>query len=183
LDRTQASLPMRRGRGATMTHDYKRNGTAELFAALNVATGEMLTDTRPRHTAADVLAFFKQIDKTVPRSLDVHVVLDNLSAHKAPEITGWLAKPRQARWHLHFTPTSSSWLNLVERWFKELTERRLKRGVFRSVDHLSAEIAAWAAHWNTDPKPFVWHAAADDILTKVRRARNTLTQVTSATDH
>lgn len=166
-----------------MTHDYKRNGTAELFAALNVATGEMLTDTRPRHTAADVLAFFKQIDKTVPRSLDVHVVLDNLSAHKAPEITGWLAKPRQARWHLHFTPTSSSWLNLVERWFKELTERRLKRGVFRSVDHLSAEIAAWAAHWNTDPKPFVWHAAADDILTKVRRARNTLTQVTSATDH
>lgn len=183
LDRTQASLPMRRGRNATMTHDYKRNGTVDLFAALNVATGEVLTDTRARHTGDDVLAFFKQIDKTVPRGLDIHVVLDNLSAHKSPEVRTWLAKPRQRRWHLHFTPTSSSWLNLVERWFKHLTDRRLRRGVFTSVEHLIAEIVDWVDRWNTSPTPFVWHAKAEDILKKVLRARSTLSQVTSATDH
>ncbi|MEJ7764521.1 MAG: IS630 family transposase, partial [Acidimicrobiales bacterium] len=115
LDRTQPSLPMVRGRAGTMTHDYKRNGTTDLFTALNIATGEVITQCRKQHTAADVLAFFKKIDRSVPRRLDVHVVLDNLSAHKAPEVTAWLAHPRRARWHLHFTPTSSSWLNLVER--------------------------------------------------------------------
>jgi transposase len=130
LDRTQPSLPMRRGRAKTMTHDYKRNGTTDLFAALNVGTGEMITECRANHTAADVLAFFKRIDKTVPRSLDVHVLLDNLATHRAPDVTEWLAHPRRARWHLHFVPTSSSWLNLVERWFKELTDRRLRRGIF-----------------------------------------------------
>ena len=113
LDRTQPSLPMVRGRAETRTHDYKRNGTTDLFAALNIATGEVITQCRKQHTAADVLAFFKKIDKSVPRRLDVHVVLDNLSAHKGPEVTEWLAHPRRARWHLHFTPTSSSWLNLV----------------------------------------------------------------------
>ncbi|HWF20827.1 MAG TPA: IS630 family transposase [Acidimicrobiales bacterium] len=183
LDRTQPSLPMRRGRANTMTHDYKRNGTTDLFAALNIATGEMITQCRRSHTAADVLAFFKKIDKAVPRSLDIHVVLDNLSAHKAPEVTEWLAHPRRARWHLHFTPTSSSWLNLVERWFKELTDRRLRRGTFTSVPALIEAIATWVSHWNTDPKPFVWHAAADDILEKVRRGRKTLSQVKSATQH
>jgi transposase len=121
---------MRRGRAKTMTHDYKRNGTTDLFAALNVGTGEMITECRANHTAADVLAFFKRIDKTVPRSLDVHVLLDNLATHRAPDVTEWLAHPRRARWHLHFVPTSSSWLNLVERWFKELTDRRLRRGIF-----------------------------------------------------
>jgi transposase len=115
LDRTQPSLPMVRGRAGTMTHDYKRHGTTDLFAALNVATGEVITDCRSRHTGADVLAFFKQIDRAVPRSLDIHVILDNLSAHTAPEVASWLADPRRARWHLHFTPTSSSWLNLVVR--------------------------------------------------------------------
>lgn len=108
-----------------MTHDYKRHGTTDLFAALDIATGEVLTHCRKGHTAADVLRFFQIIDRRVPRHLDVHVVLDNLSAHKAPEIREWLDHPRRRRWHLHFTPTSSSWLNLVERWFKELTDKRL----------------------------------------------------------
>jgi len=128
LDRTQPSLPLKRGRAATMTHDYKRHGTVDLFAAMNVATGQVHTHLRKGHAATDVLAFFKQIDTAVPRDLDVHVVLDNLSAHKAPAITEWLAHPRRSRWHLHFTPTSSSWLNLIERWFKELTDKRLRRG-------------------------------------------------------
>lgn len=183
LDRTQPSLPMVRGRAGTMTHDYKRHGTTDLFAALNIATGQTITQCRKRHTAADVLAFFKTIDKAVPRSQDIHVVLDNLSAHKAPEITDWLAHPRRARWHLHFTPTSSSWLNLVERWFKELTDRRLRRGVFTSVPDLIDAITTWAEARNDDPAPFVWHAAADEILKKVRRGRKTLSQVKSKTQH
>jgi len=183
LDRTQPSLPMKRGRGGTMTHDYKRNGTTDLFAALNVQTGEVIYDCRKRHTARDVLGFFKLIDIHVPKHLEVHVVLDNLSAHKAPEITNWLAHPKRARWHLHFTPTSSSWLNLVEGWFKEITERRLRRGAFSSVDALVEAIELWAEHWNDDPKPFIWHKAADEIITKVRRGRTALASVKSATHH
>jgi transposase len=183
LDRTQPSLPMVRGRAGTMTHDYKRNATIDLFAALNIATGEVITACRKRHTAADVLAFFKLIDKQVPRSVDIHVVLDNLSAHTGPEVSEWLAHPRRARWHLHFTPTSSSWLNLVERWFKKLTDRRLRRGTFTSVPDLIEAITTWTQHGNTDPKPFVWHAAADEILAKVRRGRATLSQVKSKTRH
>ncbi len=183
LDRTQPSLPMVRGRAGTRTHDYKRNGTTDLFAALNVATGEVITQCRKQHTAADVLAFFKKIDRSVPRRLDVHVVLDNLSAHKAPEVTAWLAHPRRDRWHLHFTPTSSSWLNLVERWFKELTDRCLRRGTFSSVPELIAAIETWAAHRNIDPKPLQWHAQAADILEGVRRGRKTLSQVKSVMQH
>ena len=183
LNRTQPSLPMVRGRAGTMTHDYKRNGTTDLFAALNIATREVLTECRSQHTAVDVLAFFKKIDRSVPRRLDIHVVLDNLSAHKAPEVAEWLAHPRRARWHLHFTPTSSSWLNLVERWFKELTDRRLRRGTFTSVPKLIDAIETWAGHWNTDPKPLEWHAAADEILRKVTRGRKRLSQVKSATQH
>jgi len=183
LDRTQPSLPMKRGRANTMTHDYKRNGTTDLFAALNVATGEVLYATKPRHRAKEVLAFFKFIDAHVARDLEVHVVLDNLSAHKAPEITEWLAHPKRARWHLHFTPTSSSWLNLVEGWFHVLTERRLRRGTFTSVDALIEGISLWAEHWNDDPKPFVWKKTADEIITKVRRGRAALTEAKSATHH
>src|SRR3954454_20111037 len=137
LDRTQPSLPMKPGRGVTMTHDYKRHGTIDLFAAMNLATGEVLTDTGKGHTGADVLRFFKQIDAAVPRGLSVHVVLDNLSAHTAPEVKKWLAHRDRRRWHLHFTPTSSSWLNLIERWFKELTDKRLRRGAFTSVADLT----------------------------------------------
>ncbi|MGH3850947.1 MAG: IS630 family transposase, partial [Pseudonocardiaceae bacterium] len=183
LDRTQPSLPMRPGRAGTMTHDYKRNGTTDLFAALNIATGEVLTQCRKHHTAADVLRFFKLIDLHVPKDLDIHLVLDNLSAHKAPEIKNWLADPKRARWHLHFTPTSSSWLNLVERWFKELTDRKLRRRAFSSVPALIDAIELWVEHWNDDPKPFQWHAAAEEILAKVRRGRAALTQVKSATEH
>jgi len=183
LDRTQPSLPMKPGRAATMTHDYKRNGTCDLFAALNVATGEVLYDTKPRHRAKEVLAFFKFIDLHVPADLDVHVILDNLSAHKAPEINRWLADPKRDRWHLHFIPTSSSWLNLIERWFKELTDRRLRRGVFTSVDNLIDAIELWTEHWNHDPQPLIWHAQADDIIDKVRRGRAKLHQIKTATDH
>lgn len=184
LDRTQPSLPMTRGRGQTMTHDYKRNGTTDLFAALNIATGQVISDFRDSHTGEDVLRFFKQVDKSVPRDLDIHVVLDNLSAHKAEPVRKWLAKPRQRRWHLHFTPTSSSWLNLVERWFRELTDRRLRRGSFRSVTHLTDAITLWADHWNDNPKPFIWRAEAQDILAKVRRGREALNNnVNSVSDH
>jgi transposase len=182
LDRTQPSLPMRPGRAGTMTHDYKRNGTTDLFAALNIGTGEVLTDCRKHHKGADVLRFFKLIDLHVPRDLDVHVVLDNLSAHKAPEVQKWLADPRRTRWHLHFIPTSSSWLNLVERWFKELTDRRLRRGTFNSVSALVDAIETWVEHWNDDPKPFVWHKSAEEIVTKVRRGRAALAEVKSATE-
>jgi transposase len=184
LDRTQPSLPLKPGRAKTMTHDYKRNGTVDLFAALNVGTGEVLHQTRKQHTANDVLAFFKWIDAHVPRHLDVHMVLDNLSAHNAPPVTEWLAHPRRDRWHLHFTPTSASWLNLVEGWFAQLTNRRLRHGTFDSVAALEHAIDHWASHWNDNPKPFLWHTPAKKIITKVRRGRAALThQIKSATDH
>ncbi len=184
MDRTQPSLPMVPGRAGTMTHDDKRNGTTDLFAAMNVATGEVLTHCNEGHTAKDVLRFFKQIDATVPRGLAVHVVLDNFSAHTAPEITTWLAHKDRRRWHLHFTPTSSSWTNLIERWFKELTDRRLRRGVFTSVNDLEDAIKLWATARNDDPKPFIWKATADDIIAKVRRGRAALTrQTNTTTDH
>lgn len=183
LDRTQPSLPMTRGRAATMTHDYKRHGTIDLFAAMNLATGQVLTHLRKGHSGPDVLAFFQQIDRSVPRELDVHVVLDNLSAHTAPAVRDWLAHPRRRRWHLHFTPTSSSWLNLIERWFKELTDKRLRRGVFTSIADLTEAITTWAEHWNADPRPFVWKATAEQIITKVARGRATLHQLKTQTDH
>jgi transposase len=183
LDRTQPSLPMKSGRAGTMTHDYKRHGTIDLFAAMNVATGEVLTGLRKGHTGADVLRFFKQIDASVPRGLAVHVVLDNLSAHTTPEIAKWLAHKDRRRWHMHPTPTSSSWLNLIERWFKELTDKRLRRGVFTSVADLTDAITTWAEHWNTNPTPFIWKATAEDIITKVRRGRETLNRINSQTDH
>src|SRR5258705_2189771 len=183
LDRTQPSLPMKSGRAGTMTHDYKRHGTIDLFAAMNVATGEVLTELRKGHTGADVLRFFKQIDASVPRGLAVHVVLDNLSAHTTPEIAKWLAHKDRRRWHLHYTPTSSSWVNLIERWFKELTDKRLRRGVFTSVADLTEAITLWAEQWNADPKPFIWRATADDILARVQRGRETLHRINTQTDH
>ncbi|MDP9256028.1 MAG: IS630 family transposase [Actinomycetota bacterium] len=184
LDRTQPSLPLKRGRAQTMTHDYKRHGTTDLFAALNITSGEVISDFRDAHTGADVLAFFKQIDRSVPRELEIHVVLDNLSAHKAPEVREWLAKPRQRRWHLHFTPTSSSWLNLVEGWFRELTQKRLRRGSFCSLEHLTDAITLWAEHWNDNPRPFIWRAEANAIIAKTRRGRHALNHNTNSTsDH
>src|SRR3954468_11072449 len=183
LDRTRPSLPLKPGRAGTMTHDYKRNGTIDLFAAMNLATGQVLTGLAKRHAGAAVLRFFKQIDATVPRGLSLHVVLDNLSAHSAPEITRWLSPRDRRRWHLHFTPTSSSWLNLVERWFKELTDKRLRRGRFTSVADLTEALTVWAEHWNAEPKPFIWKATADDIIAKVQRGRTTLHQIKTQTDH
>jgi transposase len=177
LDRTQASLPLRPGRAGTMTHDYKRNGTTDLFAALNVATGEVLHDTRRSHKATDVLAFFKFLDAHVPRDLEIHVVLDNLSAHKAQPVQRWLDSPRRKRWHLHFTPTSSSWLNLVERWFAEITIKRIRRGTFSSVRELTDAIDHWVEHWNDNPEPFIWHRPAKAIIAKVQRGRAALHQV------
>jgi transposase len=182
LDRTQPSLPLKPGRAGTMTHDYKRNGTTDLFAALNAATGEVLTDCRRRHTHDDFLAFLRLIDREVPRDLDVHLVLDNLSVHKHTDVNKWLAK--HPRFHVHFTPTSASWLNLVERWFKELTDKRLRRGVFTSVKDLTDSIELWVTHWNDDPKPFVWHKTAAEIIAKVKRGRAALDHLTkSKTDH
>jgi transposase len=184
LDRTQPSLPLKPGRGRTMTHDYRRHGTVDLFAAMNIATGEVLHDIRRSHAGADVLAFFQWIDLHVPRDLDVHVVLDNLSAHKSEPVRRWLADPKRARWHLHFTPTSASWLNLIEGWFSVLTRKALTNASFTSTRQLEAAIDVWASHWNDDPQPFVWTKTVDDIITKVKRGRAALDRVTkSATDH
>ena len=184
LDRTQPSLPLTPGRAGTMTHDYKRHGTTDLYAALNTATGEVLTHCRPKHAHQDFLFFLKMIDTHVAKNLDVHLIVDNLAVHKHPKVSEWLEHPKHARFHLHFTPTSSSWLNLVERWFKELTDKRLRRGSFTSVPELVDAIDVWAAHWNKDPKPFVWHKTAKQIITKVKRGRVALThQTKSATDH
>jgi transposase len=183
LDRTQPSLPIKPGRGRTMTHDYKRNGTVDLFAAMNLTTGEVLHDTRRRHTGADVLAFLKLIDLHVPRHLDVHVVLDNLSAHKSEPVRRWLADPKRKRWHLHFTPTSASWLNLIEGWFSMLTRKALTNSSFTSTGQLEERIDVWASRWNDDPQPFVWTKTVDDIITKVKRGRATLDRVTESATH
>ena len=168
LDRTQPSLPMVKGRGRTLTHDYKRNGTIDLFAALNVATGEVLHQTRKRHTGQDVLAFFKWIDLHTPRHLEVHVISDNVSAHKSEPVRKWLANPERQRWHLHFTPTSSSWANLVEGWFSILTRKALKNRAFTSVADLKDVIKHWAAHWNHDPKPLRWTKQAQPVIDKIK---------------
>ena len=180
LDRTQPSLPMKPGRAGTMTHDYKRNGTIDLFAAMNVATGEVLTDLRKGHTGADVL---RSSSRSTPPSRAGWMCTSSWTTcprTRPRRSRKWLAHRDRRRWHLHFTPTSSSWLNLVERWFKELTDKRLRRGVFTSVADLTDAITTWAEHWNDDPKPFIWKATAEDIIAKVRRGRDTLHQIKSA---
>ncbi len=174
LDRTQASLPMTPGRAGTMTHDYKRNGTTTLFAALDVLTGRVIGQCLPRHRHEEFLTFLKTIDREVPRGLQVHLILDNYATHKHPDVVRWLT--RHKRFHLHFTPTSSSWLNQVERWFRDLTEKNLRRGIFASVPDLIASIEDYLAASNNDPKPYVWTATAESILAKVQRARTTLEQ-------
>jgi transposase len=183
LDRTQPSLPMKPGRAGTMTHDYRRHGTVDLFAAMNLATGEVLHDLRDRHTGRDVLAFFRWIDEHVPAELEIHVVLDNLSAHKSEPVRRWLKHPQRARWHLHFTPTSSSWLNLIETWFSILTRRVLTNTSFGSKQDLIDTIETWTAFWNSNPEPFVWTTNAEDIIAKVRRGRAALHDVTKSATH
>jgi transposase len=166
LDRTQPILPMRPGQMERRTHDYKRNGVTDLFAALNLATGQVVHETRPQHRAIEFRRFLDAIDASVPDGLAVHVVLDNSSTHKTPAIKTWLL--RHPRFTFHFTPTSSSWLNLVERWFAELTRKMLQRSAHRSVAALTADLNAWIAAWNNDPKPFVWHKTADQILNSLK---------------
>ncbi len=175
LDRTQPSLPMVKGRASTMTHDYKRHGTTTLFAALDVLTGEVIGSCLPRHRHSEFLKFLKVIDTEVPAGLDVHLILDNYATHKHPTVLAWLDK--HPRFHLHFTPTSSSWLNLVERWFRELTDKALRRGVFHSVPDLIAAIQDYLNAHNDNPKPLIWTATADDILAKVARGRVALEAV------
>ena len=180
LDRTQPSLPMVKGRAGTMTHDYKRNGTTTLFAALDVATGKVFGQCLPKHRHEEFLVFLRTIDRNVPKGLAVHLILDNYQTHKHPETVAWLAKHK--RFHLHFTPTSSSWLNLVERWFRELTEKNIRRGSFPSVPDLIASIEDYLRVTNNQPKPLVWTATADSILEKVRRGRVTLNKQSTKTE-
>lgn len=175
LDRTQPGLPMKKGRAGTMTHDYKRNGTTTLFAALDVLTGTVIGRCMPRHRRREFLRFLKQIDKETAPDLDLHIILDNYATHKTAEVRAWLAA--HPRFHLHFTPTSASWLNRVERFFAEITEKRIRRGVFTSVADLEKAIMSYLEHHNANPKPFVWTASAGAILEKVARAKQTLESV------
>ena len=178
LDRTQKSLPIYPGRCATMTHDYKRNGTTTLFAALEMLEGRLIAQCLPRHRHQEFIKFLKQIDAETPPGLDLHLIVDNYATHKHFKVKAWLKRHR--RFHLHFIPTSSSWLNLVERWFREITDKRIRRGVFRSVNQLIEAIRAYIDEHNNSPRPFVWTAKAQDILEKVRRARAALDKIASA---
>jgi transposase len=165
LNRTAPTLPMLPTTPARATHDYERNGTCDLFAALDIATGKVITDIRASHTSTDFVAFLNKVNRNVPAELDVHVILDNLSAHKTPTVHRWLL--RHKRFHLHFTPTYGSWMNLVERWFSALTTKKLQRSAHRSVKELAADIRTWAATWNDNPTPFIWHKSADEILERL----------------
>jgi transposase len=168
LNRSQPSLPMKRGRCGTLTHDYKRNGTTTLFAALNVLDGTVIGECMARHRHQEFLKFLRRLEREFP-SQELHLIVDNYGTHKQPDVKRWLTHHR--RFHLHFTPTSSSWLNLVERWFRDLTEKRIRRGSFYSVDELIAAIQEYVAENNRQPKPFVWTASIEKILAKVGRCK------------
>ena len=172
LDRTQPGLPMKKGRAGTMTHDYKRNGTTTLFAALNMLDGSVIGQCMPRHRHREFLRFLKTIDKQTPAHLDLHLIVDNYATHKTEAVKRWLK--RHKRFHLHFTPTSASWLNMVERFFAEITRKRIRRGVFTSVAELESAIMEYLKNHNADPTPFVWTKSADEILRKVARAKQAL---------
>ncbi len=167
LDRTAPILPMRPGIPERATHDYKRSGTSSLYAALNLTTGQVIGSLHARHRAVEFKKFLQRLDREVPADLEVHLVLDNASTHKTPAIKRWLVA--HPRFVLHFTPTSSSWLNLVERWFAELTNKKLRRGAHRSVHQLNTDIRAWIETWNEDPRPYVWTKSADEILGSISR--------------
>ena len=172
LDRSQPGLPLKPGRVATMTHDYKRHGTTTLFAALDIRSGLVVGECLPRHRAKEFLKFLRKIDRATKKSLDLHLVLDNYATHKTPEVKAWLAK--HPRFHLHFTPKGASWMNLVERFFAEITTKRIRRGVFKSVSELEEAIRDYLDRHNADPKPFVWTKTAATILAKERRASEKL---------
>ena len=178
LDRTAPTLPMLATTPQRATHDYERNGTCDLFAALNMATGSVITDIRKSHTSADFIAFLNKVNRAVPKDLAVHVILDNLSTHKTPAVHAWLLRHR--RFHFHFTPTYGSWMNLVERWFSALTTKKLQRSAHRSVKDLAADIEAWVANWNENPTPFVWHKTAEQILERLAGYCAAINEATSA---
>lgn len=175
LDRTQPGLPIKKGRCGTMTHDYKRNGTTTLFAALNVLDGRVISSCMARHRHQEWLAFLRRIDRQIPKELDLHLILDNYQTHKHPKVKQWLTK--HPRFHMHFIPTSASWLNMVERVFAELTQKTIRRGVFRSVPDLIDAIERFLEHRNENPKPYTWTATAEAIVKKVARARAVLETV------
>jgi transposase len=181
LDRTQPGLPLKKGRAATMTHDYKRNGTTTLFAALNILNGQVIGQCQQRHTHAEWLKFVRKIDRQTPKDKTLHLIADNYATHKHPAVQEWLRK--HPRIHMHFTPTSASWLNMVERFFRDITTERLRRGVFTSVPELVSAIDEYVAHHNTNPKPFIWTKSARDILQKVIRANSRLSSKQNATLH
>jgi transposase len=162
LDRSQPVLPMMPGMPERRTHDYARHGVTSLFAAFNIADGTVISELHRRHRAVEFLRFLRKIDKAVPAGLDIHLVCDNLATHKTPEVQAWLA--RRPRFHVHFTPTGSSWINQVERWFGYLTDKKIRRGVHKSVQSLEADIRDWIEHWNENPRPFAWTKTAEEIL-------------------
>jgi len=175
LDRTQPGLPLKKGRAQTFTHDYVRHGTTTLFAALNVLNGQVISACHPKHRHQEWLKFLRLIEDQTPPDRDLHIILDNYATHKHPKVKAWLVK--HPRFHLHFTPTSASWLNMVERFFREITTKRLRRGVFRSLDELVCSIRDYILIYNKNPSPFVWTAKASDILAKVQRARASLNRL------
>jgi transposase len=172
LDRTQPGLPMKKGRGQTMTHDYKRNGTTTLFAALDIATGEVFGLCQQRHRHQEWLKFLRMIDETIAAEMQIHIICDNYATHKHPSIQRWIAKHK--RFHVHFTPTSASWLNMIERFFRDLTDKRIRRGIFQDLEQLIMAIGDYIDSHNENPKPFIWTAKANDILEKVTRAKTVL---------
>src|SRR5437588_135433 len=171
LDRTAPILPLRPGLPERQTHDYKRYGTTTLFAAFNILNGKVIGSCLPRHRGKEFAKFLNQVEKQVPPDLDVHIILDNYSTHKSATVQRWLKSRKHRHFYFHFTPTSSSWLNQVERFFALITERMIRRGTFRSVEELERAIYAWLANWNNQPQPLVWKATADVILAKVRRTK------------
>jgi transposase len=181
LDRTQPGLPMKPGRAATMTHDYKRHGTTTLFAAMNTQDGSIISRCQQRHRHTEWLAFLKQIDRETLKEKSLHLICDNYANHKHPAVIAWLEK--HPRFHMHFTPTSASWLNMVERFFRDITTARLRNGMFRSVPDLTQAIDEYIVHHNKNPKPFIWTAQAKDILEKVIRANRRLSSKQNATLH
>jgi len=172
LDRTQPALPMRSGLTETRTHDYVRHGTTTLFAALNVLEGTVIGSCKPRHRHQEFLEFMKEVDRKVPRRREIHLILDNYGTHKHPEVKAWFAN--HPRYHLHFVPTGSSWLNLVERWFAEITRKQIRRGTFRSVPQLVRAIVRYLREHNKTPQPFIWTASAATIMRKIRHCQEAL---------
>jgi transposase len=177
LDRTQPGLPFKKGRCGTMTHDYKRHGTTTLFSALNMLDGKVIARCMPQHRHQEWIKFLRLVDQRTPPALALHLIVDNYATHKHPRVQAWLA--RHPRFHVHFTPTSSSWLNMVERWFRDLTQERIRRGTFRSVKELETAILTYIEKHNQNPQPFVWTATPERIIEKFRRARATLDKMQS----